>query len=112
MNAEDSYTTATEPERSANLADDVAHSDPLSVRPALKDVLVGLAAMLVPYLLLIGAYLGIKKLDLGGVPSAVLPALVFIALLLPTAFLLLYFKRRDIPLGFRPLGKRGWHLLW
>ncbi|HEY4597819.1 hypothetical protein [Corynebacterium sp.] len=72
MNAEDSYTTATEAERSVKLADDVAHSDPLSVRPALKDVLVGVAAMLVPYLLLIGAYLGIKKLDLGGVPSAAL----------------------------------------
>ena len=86
--------------------------DPLSVRPQLKDMLVGVAAMLAVYALLIGGALGLKGLDLGGMVRALMPVLIILSLVIPTIALVVYMKRRGVPLGLRPLGSRGWHLLW
>lgn len=86
--------------------------DPLGVRPQLKDMLVGAAAMLAVYALLIGSAFGLKGLDLGGMVRTLLPVLIILALIIPTVALVVYMKRRGLPLGFRPLGRRRWHLLW
>lgn len=91
---------------------DRAISDPLSVRPQLKDMIVGVVAMLAVYALLIGTALGLKALDLPVGIKAALPVLIILSLVIPTIALVMYLRRRNIPLGFRPLGKRGWHLLW
>lgn len=85
---------------------------PLSVRPQLKDMLVGIAAMVAVYALLIGAAFGLKGLDLGGMVKKLMPVLIILALVIPTVALVVYMKRRRLPLGFRPLGRRGWHLVW
>lgn len=86
--------------------------DPLSIRPQLKDMLVGVAAMVSVYALLIGAAFGLKGLDLGNLVTKLLPVLLILALVIPAIALVVYMKRRGLPLGFRPLGRRGWHLLW
>lgn len=86
--------------------------DPLSVRPQLKDMLVGVAAMVSVYALLIGAAFGLKGLDLGNLVTKLMPVLIILALVIPAIALVVYMKRRGLPLGFRPLGRRGWHLLW
>lgn len=91
---------------------DRAISDPLSVRPQLKDMIVGVVAMLAVYALLIGTALGLKALDLPVGIKAALPVLIIFSLVIPAIALVMYLKHRNIPLGFRPLGKRGWHLLW
>lgn len=91
---------------------DRAISDPLSVRPQLKDMIVGVVAMLAVYALLIGTALGLKALDLPVGIKAALPVLIIFSLVIPAIALVMYLRRRNIPLGFRPLGKRGWHLLW
>ena len=91
---------------------DRAISDPLSVRPQLKDMIVGVVAMLAVYALLIGTALGLKALDLPVGIKAALPVLIIFSLVIPAVALVMYLRRRNIPLGFRPLGKRGWHLLW
>lgn len=46
--------------------------DPLGVRPQLKDMLVGAAAMAV-YALLVGSAFGLKGLDLGGMVRTLMP---------------------------------------
>ena len=86
--------------------------DPLSIRPQLKDMLVGIAAMLAVYVLLIGSAFGLK--DVGGSASikVLMPVLIVLALIIPAIALVTYLKRRGLPLGFRPLGTRGWHLVW
>lgn len=86
--------------------------DPLSVRPQLKDMLVGIAAMVAVYALLIGAAFWLKGLDLGGMVKKLMPVLIILALVIPTVALVVYMKQRGLPLGFRPLGRRGWHLVW
>lgn len=86
--------------------------DPLSIRPQLKDMLVGMVAIVAVDALLIGSAFGLKGLDLGGMVRTLLPVLVILALAIPTVALVVYMKRRGLPLGFRPLGRRGWHLLW
>lgn len=86
--------------------------DPLSVRPQLKDMPVGVAAMVAVYALLIGSAFGLKGLDLGGMVRTLLPVLIILSLVIPTVALVVYMKRRGLPLGFRPLGRRGWHLVW
>lgn len=91
---------------------DRAKSDPLSVPPQLKDMIVGVVAMLAVYALLIGTALGLKALDLPVGLKAAMPVLIIVSLVVPTIALVLYLRRRNRPLGFRPLGKRGWHLVW
>lgn len=91
---------------------DLRKLDPLSIRPQLKDMLVGLGAMVAVYALLIGSAFGLSGLDLGDMVKPLLPVLIILSLVIPTIFLVVYLKRRGLPLGFRPLGKRGWHLLW
>ncbi|KGF23127.1 CPBP family intramembrane glutamic endopeptidase [Corynebacterium tuscaniense] len=96
---------------STPLATDLARTDPLSIRPQLKDMLVGIAAMLAVYLLLIGSALVLKDVG-GGSIRVLMPVLIVLALVIPAIALVSYLKRRGIPLGFRPLGVRGWHLVW
>lgn len=91
---------------------DIRKLDPLSIRPQLKDMLVGMGAMVAVYALLIGSAFGLSGLDLGDMVEPLLPVLIILSLVIPTIFLVVYLKRRGLPLGFRPLGKRGWHLLW
>lgn len=86
--------------------------DPLSVRPQLKDMLAGIVATVAVYALLIGAAFGLNGLALGGMVRTLLPVLIILALVIPTVALVAFMKRRGLPLGFRPLGRRGWHLLW
>lgn len=86
--------------------------DPLGVRPQLKDMLVGVAAMAAVYALLVGSAFGLKGLDLGGMVRTLMPVLIILALAIPAVALVGYMKRRGLPLGFRPLGWRGCHLLW
>ena len=50
-------------------------------------------------------------LTTGGL-GVVLPAALVISVVVPTVALVYYLKRRGISLGFVPLGRRGWHLLW
>ena len=94
-------------------ATNLARTDPLSVQPQLKDMLVGIVAMLAAYALLIGSAFGFKAV--GGVGASikvVMPVLLVLALVLPAIVLVTYLKHRGLPLGFRPLGARGWHLVW
>ena len=76
--------------------------DPLSVRPQLKDMLVGVAAMLAVYALLIGGALGLKGLDLGGTVRALMPVLIILSLVIPTIALVVYMKRRGLCTSRRP----------
>lgn len=82
-------------------------------QPALKDALVGLGAIAAVDLLLLGCALSAIRLD---IPRAVLlgalPVLLVIAVALPTLLLVRYLRRRGLSLGFDPLGRRGWHLVW
>ena len=91
---------------------DIRKLDPLSIRPQLKDMLVGMGALVAVYALLIGSAFGLSGLDLGDMVKPLMPVMIILSLVIPTIFLVVYFKRRGLPLGFRPLGKRGWHLLW
>ena len=86
--------------------------DPLSIRPQLKDMLVGITAMLAVYMLLIGSAFGLKDVGGGTSIKVLMPVLIVLALIIPAIALVTYLKRRGLPLGFRPLGTRGWHLVW
>lgn len=94
-----------------DLAQPDVRTDPLSIRPQLKDMLVGIIAMLSAYALLIGSAFGLEAVGGAGV-KVLLPALIVFALVFATLFVVVYCKRRGLPLGFRPLGIRGWHLVW
>ena len=89
-----------------------ARTDPLSIRPQLKDMLVGIAAILAVYVLLIGSAFGLKDVGGGTSIKVLMPVLIVLSLVIPAIALVTYLKRRDLPLGFRPLGARGWHLVW
>lgn len=93
-------------------ATDLAQTDPLSIRPQLRDMLVGIAAMLAAYALFIGSAFGLRDVSGGAGIKVLLPALIVFALVFATLFVVVYCKRRGLPLGFRPLGIRGWHLVW
>ena len=86
--------------------------DPLSIRPQLKDMLVGIVAMLAVYVLLIGSAFGLKDVGGGTSIKVLMPVLIVLSLVIPAIALVTYLKRRGLPLGFRPLGARGWHLVW
>jgi len=44
--------------------------------------------------------------------GTIMPVALALSVVVPTAALVYYLKRRGISLGFLPLGRRGWHLLW
>lgn len=50
-------------------------------------------------------------LTTGGL-GTIMPIALALSVVVPTAALVLYLKRRGIGLGFLPLGRRGWHLVW
>ena len=76
--------------------------DPLGVRPQLKDMLVGAAAMAAVYALLAGSAFGLKGLDLGGMVRTLMPVLIILALAIPTVALVGYMKRRGLCTSRRP----------
>lgn len=81
--------------------------------PRGKDALVAAGAILAVYLLLIGqGWVLTKAQPPREVAVAALPAIVLVALVVPTLFLIRYMRRRGLELGLTPLGKSGWHLLW
>ncbi|MDV2434214.1 type II CAAX endopeptidase family protein [Corynebacterium tuberculostearicum] len=79
----------------------------------LKDALIGIAAIIaMDVLLAVTVFVmmeaGLATRGLG----TILPAGLALSVVVPTAALVYYLKRRGISLGFLPLGRRGWHLLW
>jgi len=79
----------------------------------LKDALIGIAAIIAMDVLLVVTVFvmmeaGLATRGLG----TILPAGLALSVVVPTAALVYYLKRRGISLGFLPLGRRGWHLLW
>ena len=78
-----------------------------------RDALVAAALMVSMYVLLIGQALGFKLLELNRTALLLtLPFMVAISMAVPTWLLLRHMRRRGLETGLRPLGKRGWHLLW
>lgn len=79
----------------------------------LKDALIGIAAIIAMDVLLVVAVFAMLKTGLttGGL-GVVMPVALVFSVVVPTAALVYYLKRRGISLGFLPLGRRGWHLLW
>ena len=79
----------------------------------LKDALIGIAAIIAMDVLLVVTVFvmmeaGLATRGLG----TIWPAGLALSVVVPTAALVYYLKRRGISLGFLPLGRRGWHLLW
>lgn len=79
----------------------------------LKDALIGIAAIIAMDVLLVVTVFVMLKAGLAtrGL-GTVMPVALALSVVVPTAALVYYLKRRGISLGFLPLGRRGWHLLW
>ncbi|WP_296180427.1 type II CAAX endopeptidase family protein [uncultured Corynebacterium sp.] len=79
----------------------------------LKDALIGIAAVIAMDVLLVATVFVMMKAGLttGGL-GTIMPIALILSVVVPTAGLVYYLKRRGISLGFLPLGRRGWHLLW
>lgn len=79
----------------------------------LKDALIGIVAIIAMDVLLVATVFVMMKADLAtrGLGTT-LPVALALSVVVPTAALVYYLKRRGISLGFLPLGRRGWHLLW
>ncbi len=79
----------------------------------LKDALIGIVAISAMDVLLVATVFVMMKSGLaaGGL-GTIMPAALALSVVVPTAALVYYLKRRGISLGFLPLGRRGWHLLW
>lgn len=79
----------------------------------LKDALIGIAAVIAMDVLLAATVFVMMKAGLttGGL-GTIMPIALVLSVVVPTAGLVYYLKRRGISLGFLPLGRRGWHLLW
>ena len=79
----------------------------------LKDALIGIAAVIAMDVLLVATVFVMMKAGLttGGL-GTIMPIALVLSVVVPTAGLVYYVKRRGISLGFLPLGRRGWHLLW
>ncbi|MGV0403737.1 lysostaphin resistance A-like protein [Corynebacterium marquesiae] len=79
----------------------------------LKDALIGLVAVIAMDVLLVATVFVMMKAGLttGGL-GAIMPVVLALSVVVPTTALVFYLKRRGIGLGFLPLGRRGWHLLW
>ena len=79
----------------------------------LKDALIGIAAVIAMDVLLVATVFVMMKAGLttGGL-GTIMPVALALSVVVPTVALVLYLKRRGIGLGFLPLGRRGWHLVW
>lgn len=79
----------------------------------LKDALIGIAAIIAMDVLLVATVFVMLKTGLAtrGL-GTIMPVALALSVVVPTAALVLYLKRRGIGLGFLPLGRRGWHLVW
>lgn len=79
----------------------------------LKDVLIGIVAIVAMDVLLVVTVFVMLKAGLAtrGL-GTIMPVALALSVVVPTAALVYYLKRRGISLGFLPLGRRGWHLLW
>lgn len=79
----------------------------------LKDVLIGIVAIIAMDVLLVVTVFVMLKAGLAtrGL-GTIMPVALALSVVVPTAALVYYLKRRGISLGFLPLGRRGWHLLW
>lgn len=81
--------------------------------PRGRDALVAAAALAAGYLLLISlGWVLIQVQPPREVAVVALPLAIVFSLGAPTWFLVRYMRRRGLELGFTPLGKNGWHLLW
>jgi len=79
----------------------------------LKDTLIGIAAIIaMDVLLVVTVFVMMKSGLAAGGLGTVMPAALALSVAVPTAALVYYLKHRGISLGFLPLGRRGWHLLW
>ena len=79
----------------------------------LKDALIGLVAVIAMDVLLVATVFVMMKAGLttGGL-GTIMPVVLALSVVVPTTALVFYLKWRGIGLGFLPLGRRGWHLLW
>lgn len=79
----------------------------------LKDALIGIVAIIAMDALLVVTVFVMLKAGLAtrGL-GTIMPVALALSVVVPTAALVYYLKRRGICLGFLPLGRRGWHLLW
>ena len=79
----------------------------------LKDALIGIVAVIAMDVLLVTTVFVMMKAGLttGGL-GTIMPIALVLSVVVPTAGLVYYLKQRGISLGFLPLGRRGWHLLW
>ena len=79
----------------------------------LKDALIGLVAVIAMDALLVATVFVMMKAGLttGGL-GTIMPVVLALSVVVPTTALVFYLKRRAIGLGFLPLGRRGWHLVW
>ena len=79
----------------------------------LKDTLIGIAAIIaMDVLLVVTVFVMMKSGLAAGGLGTIMPAALALSVVVPTAALVYYLKHRGISLGFLPLGRRGWHLLW
>ena len=79
----------------------------------LKDTLIGIAAIIaMDVLLVVTVFVMMKSGLAAGGLGTIMPAALALSVAVPTAALMYYLKHRGIGLGFLPLGRRGWHLLW
>ena len=79
----------------------------------LKDALIGIVAIsAMDVLLVVTVFVMMKSGLAAGGLGTIMPAALALSVVVPTAALVYYLKRRGISLGFLPLGRRGWHLLW
>lgn len=79
----------------------------------LKDAFIGIVAIIaMDVLLVVTVFVMMKSGLAAGGLGTVMPAALALSVVVPTAALVYYLKHRGISLGFLPLGRRGWHLLW
>ncbi|AQQ14857.1 CAAX amino terminal protease self- immunity [Corynebacterium glaucum] len=81
--------------------------------PTAKDALVAVAANTAVYVLLGLQGLAMIKLEIPRTVVVVaLSVAIVVSLVVPTWLLIRYMRGRGLELGFTPLGRDGWHLLW
>ena len=79
----------------------------------LKDALIGIVAIIaMDVLLVVTVFVMMKSGLAAGGLGTIMPAALALSVVVPTAALVYYLKHRGISLGFLPLGRRGWHLMW
>lgn len=81
--------------------------------PKAKDALVAFGANAGVYVLLGLQGLVMITMDIPRTVAVVaLPVAIVVSLVVPTLLLIRYMRGRGLELGFTPLGKDRWHLLW